>query len=65
MFNNILYDKQGLGCAKLRLHNHAKSCDQAAIGRRNICRLRKDIDWSTVEFVETISFNPMNDHFCA
>ena len=44
---------------------HEKSRDHAAISREKIVRLRKDIDWSTVEFVETLSLNSMNDHFVA
>ena len=43
-------------------HRHAKSRDHATIGRRNIFSLRKDKGWNAVEYVETISFNSMNDH---
>ena len=42
---------------------HEKIRDHAAICHGNIVRLLKDIDWSTVEFVETLSFNSMNYHF--
>ena len=34
---------------------HAKRPDHATIGCGNIFRLRKDKDWTTVEFVETIN----------
>ena len=40
---------------------HAKSRGHAAIGRGNIFRLRKEKGWNTVEFVETIRSNFMND----
>ena len=45
-----------------RWGRHAKRRHHATIGRGNIFRLRKDKDWSTVEFVETIN---LNDHFFA
>jgi hypothetical protein len=44
-----------------RQGRHAQSRDHMAIGRRNIFRLQKAEDRSTFEFVETISFNSMND----
>ena len=34
---------------------HAKSCGK-------VFRFRKDKGWNTVEFVETIVFNSMNEH---
>ena len=45
------------------IFRHAKSRNHAAIGRGNIFRLRKDKGWNTVEYVETIRLNPMNDLF--
>ena len=42
-----------------------KKSQPPSIGCGNIFRFRKDKGWNTVEFVETISLNSMNDHFLA
>jgi hypothetical protein len=47
----------------VNMSRHLKIRDHAAVGYGNINILRKDIDWSTVKFMETISFNSLNDHF--
>ena len=44
---------------------HAESRDHAAIGRGNVFKLRKGKGWNTIEFVETVSLNSMNDHLFA
>ena len=41
---------------------HAKSRDLATIGCGNIFRLWKDKSFNTVEFLELISLNSINDH---
>ena len=42
---------------------HAESCGNRATGHGNIFILQKEKGWNTIEFVETIKPNFMNDEF--